>query len=286
VIAWLRILACVLLVGAAQARATGAGALPPVLLVGAAQARATGAGAPPPPADLAQKVTFEQHLGSKVPLELTFRDANGRSLKLGSLLQGRPTLLVPGYYRCANLCAFVRAGVANALRQSRLRPGRQFNVVLLSIDPGEQPADATATQREDIRSHPGAGVEDWRYLTGDSEAIAQLTRAIGFSYLFDSRNGQYDHVAGLVILTPAGTVSQYLFGVQFSAETLRLALVDASQGRLGTVVDRLLLLCCDYDPSTGRYSVTIHHVLQGLGTLTALALGALIFVLRRAERRH
>jgi protein SCO1 len=246
-----------------------------VLLIAAVQARAAGTGALSPPPDLPQRVAFEQRIGSHVPLELTFRDARGQAVTLGSLLQGRPTLLVPGYYRCANLCAFVRAGVASALRGSPLRPGREFNVVLLSTDPGE-----------DIRAHPGAGVADWHYLTGHSQAIAQLTRAIGFSYWFDPRNGQYDHGAGLVVLTPAGTLSQYLFGVQFPAETLRLALVDASRGRLGTVVDRLLLLCCDYDPSTGRYSLTINRVLQGLGTLTALALAALIVILRRAERRH
>jgi len=268
VIVWSWLLACMMLVGTVQA------------------ARAAGTGTLPPPPDLSQRVTFEQHIGNRVPLGLTFREANGRPVKLGSLLQGRPTLLVPGYYRCANLCAFVRAGVANALRESQLRPGREFNVVLFSIDPGEQPADAAAAQGEDIRSHPGAAVAEWHYLTGNSQAIARLTRAIGFSYLFDARNDQYDHGAGVLILTPAGTISQYLFGVQFSMETLRLALVDASRGRLGTVVDRLLLLCCDYDPSTGRYSLTIHHVLQGLGTLTALALAALITVLRRAERRH
>ena len=256
-----------------------------VLLIAGVQARAAGTGALAPPADLSQRVTFEQRLGTEVPSELIFRDTGGQSVRLGSLLQGRPTLLVPGYYRCANLCSFVRAGVANALRASQLRPGREFNVVLLSIDPGEQPAEATATQREDARSHPGAGVEHWHYLTGNSEAIAQLTRAIGFSYLFDPRNGQYDHGAGVVILTPDGTISQYLFGVQFSEQTLRLALVDASRGRLGTIVDRLLLLCCDYDPSTGRYSLTINRVMQGLGTLSALALATLILVLRRAERQ-
>lgn len=255
-----------------------------VLLVGAVQAQAASAGALPPPADLARKVTFEQYVGGKVPLELTFREASGRPVVLASLLQGRPTLLVPGYYRCANLCTFVRAGVANAVRQSQLRPGTDFNVVLLSIDPGERPADARMTQGEDSRSHAGAGVEHWHYLTGDREAIARLTRSIGFSFVFDPRNGQYDHGAGLVILTPVGTLSQYLFGVRFSSETLRLALVDASRGRLGTVVDRLLLLCCDYDPSTGRYSLTINRVMQGLGTLTALALAALIFALHRAER--
>jgi protein SCO1/2 len=254
------------------------------VLCAAAQVRAATAGTLPPPPDLPQRVAFEQRMAKQVPRELNFRDASGRSVRLGSLLQGRPTLLVPGYFRCANLCTFVRAGMANALRGSPLRPGKEFNVVLLSIDPGERPSDALATKREDAHAHAGAGVESWQYLTGDAAAIAQLTHAIGFSYLFDPRNGQYDHGAGLVILTPAGTIAQYLFGVQFPAQTLRLALVDASQGRLGTVVDRLLLLCCDYDPSTGRYSLMIDRVLQGLGTLTALALGALIVVLRRAER--
>jgi protein SCO1 len=240
----------------------------------------------PPPKDLRSKVTFEQRIGTEVPLGVIFRDERGRSVSLGNLLRGRPTVLVPGYYRCANLCDFVRAGVARAVSESQLQPGRQFNVVLLSIDPDERPADAVAAQQEDARAHGDAAVPSWHYLTGDRAAIDAVARAIGFSYLFDPRNRQYDHGAGIVILTPSGAVSQYLFGVQFAAQTLRLALVDASQGHLGTVVDRLLLLCCNYDPSTGRYSLTIGRVLQGLGTLTVLALGALLVVLHRAERRR
>lgn len=255
-----------------------------ILLVLAGQARAgTSSRALTAPANLHAVVTFDQRIGSQIPLDLSFRDAQGRRVLLGSLLQNRPTILVPGYYQCTNLCSFVRAGVASAVRQSRLAP-RGFNVVLLSIDPAEGPAEASATQREDAHAHPDAEVRSWHYLTGDSGDIAALTRAIGFSYLFDPRNRQYDHGAGIVILTPAGTISQYLFGVQFAAQTLRLALVDASRGHLGTVVDRLLLMCCDYDPSTGRYSLMISRVLQGLGTLTALALAVLVIVLRRAER--
>lgn len=256
-----------------------------MLFVLGGQARAgTSSSALPPPADLLPRVTFDQRIGTQLPLGLSFRDAQGRQVHLGSLLQNRPTILVPGYYQCANLCSFVRAGVASAVRQSGLAPP-DFNVVLVSIDPGEGPADATATQRDDARAHPHAAVTSWHYLTGDSASIAALTRAIGFSYLFDPRNRQYAHGAGVVILTPAGTISQYLFGVQFAAQTLRLALVDASQGRLGTVVDRLLLLCCDYDPSTGRYSLVISRVLQGLGILTALGLAVLVVFLRRAERQ-
>ncbi len=254
-----------------------------LLVLGGGQARAgTSGNALPPPVDLHSTVAFDQHIGSQIPLDLSFRDAQGRRVRLGSLLQNRPTILVPGYYQCTNLCSFVRAGVASAVSQSHLAPP-DFNVVLLSIDPGEGPADASATQSEDARAHPA--VTSWHYLTGDSVSIAALSRAIGFSYLFDPRNRQYDHGAGIVILTPAGTISQYLFGVQFAAQTLRLALVDASQGHLGTVVDRLLLLCCDYDPSTGRYSLVISRVLQGLGVLTALALAVLVIVLRRAERQ-
>ena len=253
-------------------------------LLALVQAPAASAGTLPPPADPLPKVTFEQRIGRQVPLELRFRDSSGRAVSLGSLLRDRPTLLVPGYYRCANLCGFIRAGVANAVRESQLPA--DFNVVLLSVDPGERPPEAIAAQREDARVHPDAGIEKWDYLTGNSEEIAALTHAIGFSYLFDGRNGQYDHGAGIVILTPAGTISQYLFGVQFAAQTLRLAVVDASQGRLGTIVDRLLLLCCDYDPSTGRYGVMISRVLQGLGTLTVLALVALILLLRRTEQRR
>jgi protein SCO1 len=256
-----------------------------LMLLTLTQVRAGTTAAPlPPPPDLMSKVTFEQRIGTHLPLELRFRDAGGHLVSLRSLLQNRPTILVPGYYRCANLCGVIRAGLASAVRDSHLPAA--FNVVLFSIDPEERPADANAAQREDARAHPGAHVADWQYLSGDPATIAALTRAIGFSYLFDPRNRQYDHGAGIVILTPAGTISQYLFGVQFAAQTLRLALVDASRGRLGTVVDRLLLLCCDYDASTGRYSLTISRVLQGLGTATVLALAALIFVLRRAERQR
>ncbi|MFZ1906274.1 MAG: SCO family protein [Steroidobacteraceae bacterium] len=239
---------------------------------------------PPPPA-LLMHLGFDQRLGNAVPLALVFRDARGEAGRLGAALGGRPTLLVPGYYRCTNLCDVVRAGVAQAVTASGLEPGQQFNLVLFSIDPRESPADAAAAQKSDAEAHPRAGVQRWRYLTGTSPAVATLARAIGFRYLFDPRNDQYTHTAGIVLLSPQGVITQYLLGVQFAPLTLRLALVNASHGRIGTIVDRLLLVCCDYDPSTGHYSLLISRVLQGLGLLTAATLAALILVLRRAERR-
>jgi protein SCO1/2 len=238
------------------------------------------------PGDLLTRVRFDQNLGAQVPLDLAFRDAQGETLPLRGLLDGRPTLLVPGYYGCANLCDAVRAGVAHAVEKSGFVAGEQFNVVLVSIDQNETPAQALRAQVNDIRSHPHAHVARWHYLTGVGAASTALTQAIGFRYLFDGRNDQYDHAAGIVLLSPQGLVTQYLFGVQFAPQTLRLALVSASEGQMGNLADRLLLLCCDYDPSTGRYSLLISRVMQGLGLLTAIILVGLILILRRNDRRR
>ena len=241
---------------------------------------------PRSPPDLLQRVGFDQHLGAQVPLDAVFRDANGKQVRLRGLLDGKPALLVPGYYTCRNLCTTVRAGVANAVRRSGLVPGKQFNVLLVSIDPRDSSASARTTQGNDELSHPRASVADWHYLSGARQAIAPLMRSIGFRYLLDGRNDQYAHAAGIVLLTPRGRVAQYLFGVQFAPETLRLALVNASHGGIGNVVDRLLLLCCDYDASSGRYTVTIERVMQVLGIATALILIGGMVRLRRIERRR
>lgn len=238
------------------------------------------------PPDLLQRVGFDQQLGAQVPLDAVFRDAGGANVRLRDLLRDRPVLLVPGYFGCANLCGIVRAGVAQAVAKSGFTPGDQFNVVLVSINPHETYADAHTAQNNDALAHPGAHVPRWHYLTGTQAASEALMRVIGFRYVYDSRNRQYDHAAGVVLLTPQGRVTQYLFGVQFAPVTLRLALVDASHGKIGSLVDRLVLLCCDYDPSTGRYSLLIHRVMQGLGVATALTLCGLILILRRSELRR
>lgn len=238
------------------------------------------------PADLLSKVGFEQKLGAQTPADVVFRDARGAIVKWGDLFDGKPTLLVPGYYGCVNLCSTVRSGVAHAVAKSGLTPGEQFNVVLVSINPRETPADARVAQSNDALAHPDAHVDAWHYLTGTQARSAALMRSIGFRYFYDPRNDQYDHDAGVVLLTPQGKITQYLFGVQFAPETLRLALVSASQGRIGNIVDHFLLLCCDYDASTGRYSLVIHHVMQGLGIASALTLAGLVLILRRSELRR
>lgn len=238
------------------------------------------------PGDLAARVGFDQLLGHQAPLDGQFIDTDGRPFDPATLLSGRPTLLVPGYYGCENLCGAVRTGVAHAIEGTGLEPGEQFNVVLVSIDSRETAAAAQVAQRRDASSHPHAYVTRWHYLTGSSSARAALMRAIGFRSWFDQRNGQFAHPAGIVLLSPEGRITQYFFGVQFVPQSLRLALVSASQGRIGSFMDQLVLLCCDYDPSTGRYSLLITRVMQALGVLTLLALGALIFLLRRHDGKH
>jgi len=235
------------------------------------------------PPDLHQRVGFDQELGAQVPLDAVFHDASGRAVRLRDLLQGKPVLLVPGYFTCRTLCSVVRTGVAKGVRGTGFTPGKQFDVVLVSIDPHETPADARHAQRMDAANHPGVEVAQWHYLTGAQTSIAPLMHAVGFRYMFDARGDQFDHATGIVVLTPEGKVSQYLFGVKFPAETLRLALVDASHGNVGTLIDRLVLLCCQYDTSTGRYTLTIHRIMQGLGVSFAVLLAGFILFLRRAE---
>lgn len=219
-------------------------------------------------------------------MNLSFRDASGRSLTLRELIAGRPSVLVLGYYGCTNLCSTVRAGVAQAIERTGFTPGSQFNVILASIDPHEGPPEALLAQRADELAHPQAQVERWLYLTGSQQASVALADAVGFHALYDPRDGQYAHAAAVVVLTPLGEVAQYLFGVRYPARSLRLALVQASEGRLGSAVDRLLLLCCDYDASTGRYSVVVGRLLQALGLLTLLALFAGLAWLRTHESRR
>jgi protein SCO1 len=240
--------------------------------------------APPPPPDLARRAGFDQRLGARLPMDARFRDADGKPVDLRTLAHGRPLLLAMGYYRCPNLCDVVLDGMAHSLARLGLAPGRDFEVAFVGIDPAEAATDARHTRAMLARSHPAAQVPRWHFLTGDQASITALARAIGFRYFYDARLHQYAHAAGLVAVTPDGKVAQYFFGVSWPPASLRLALVDASRGRLGSLADRLVLLCCGYDPTTGRYSLAIGRSMQVLGAAFVLALvGWLLWLKRRAR---
>jgi protein SCO1/2 len=257
----------------------------PILLAAAAHAAER---APPPPADLAARVGFEQKLGADVPADLRFKEVDGEARSLADIANGRPLLLVPGYYRCPNLCDVFLHGLADVASRVLLRPGADYELAFLSIDPGERPADAAGVGERLGNQHPDAGVPRWHLLTGDAASIRRIAGAIGFRYFRDRELNRYAHASGAVLLAPAGAtglrISQYFFDLGFPPETLRLALVDASHGRLGSLVDHLVLFCSAYDATTGRYSLLVGRIMRGFAAGFVLLLGAWLLYLHRPWR--
>lgn len=229
----------------------------------------------PPPADLNSRTGFDQRIGATLPMGLALRSADGRSETLSQIADGKPLLMAFGYYHCPNLCDVTLHGMASVAAQMSLRAGADYHVVFLSIDPNETSSDAREAQDMLASMAPRAGVSTWTFATASPVDITSVTRTVGFRYFLDPRNGQYAHPAGIVVITPDGRVAQYFYGVGYDANALRLALVDASGGKLGSVIDRLVLLCCGYDPATGRYSLLISRLMiaLGCGFVGALAMG-------------
>jgi protein SCO1/2 len=231
-------------------------------------------------------VQFEPHPGAQVPLDLTFHDELGQSMRLGEYLGQRPVILTLNYFTCPNLCPLTIEDLATALSDVPFALGDQFTVLSVSIDPTDTPELAQQKKREFLRKYEHPGIETgWHFLTGDQDAIASLTDAVGFRYVYDAEQHEYAHPAGLVVLTPSGTVSRYLYGLDFAPNDLRLSLVDASQQQIATVADRFLLLCYHYDPQNGRYSSLVITAVQGGGIATMLGLGLLLGTLWYREWR-
>jgi protein SCO1/2 len=257
------------------------------VLLPALAAAQMGAVPPPPPATpgVLQEVGFDQHLGEAVPLDLAFTDETGRSVTLADYFGKKPVVLSLVYYQCPMLCTISLNGLAGALEVLSFVPGQEFEVVTVSFDPKETPALAAAKKRAYMarynRPQAHAG---WHFLTGPKESVEALTRAVGFRYVWDEATKQFAHPAGLLVLTPEGKISHYLFGVEYAPKDLRLALVDAAGGKIGNVADQLLLYCYQYDPQTGRYSASILNVIRVAGALTVLGLGAFILTSTRKRR--
>lgn len=231
-------------------------------------------------------VDFRQRLGAALPLEARFTDADGRPVRLGDYFGQRPVVLVMGYFDCPNLCGVTWRGLEESLQPLALEAGKDYAVVAVSIDPGEGPAEARSRRRAHLREwqRPDAA-GGWHFLTGAEGDIRRLAEAVGFDYRYDPAIDQYAHAAGLVVATPEGRAARYLFGVRFPATDLRLALVESSAGHIGSLADRLLLLCYRYDPATGQYGLLIMNVLRGAGVLTVVGLVGFVVTSRRRERR-
>jgi len=231
-------------------------------------------------------IGFDQNLDQSIPLDTRFRDEDGRTVRLGQYFGRRPVVMVFAYYDCPMLCTLVVNGLASALGMLALEPHRDFEVVTVSFNPADTPAHAAAKKAIYLERYKRAGAaEGWHFLTGDPPAIAQLTRAAGFRYTWDEATKQFAHPSGVIVLTPDGRLARYLFGIEYGPRDLRLALVEASAGRVGSAVDALLLFCYHYDPATGRYGLAIMRTIRIAGAATVLALATFIIVMVRRERR-
>lgn len=230
------------------------------------------------------RLGYDQHIGQTLSGNIPFEDSHQRSLTLGELRNGKPTLLVLGYYHCPMLCTLINDGLIESLQELRFDVGKDFNVVNLSIDPHETPDVAAAKKKEYLKRYGRHGAEaGWHFLTGSQPAITQLTNEAGFRYAYDSATREYAHPSGFLVLTPEGRISRYFFGVNYDPKELRSALIAASHGQNGSVIQQLILLCYHYNPITGKYGALVLTVLRVLSIGTVLALGSWIAWLCRRD---
>ncbi len=237
--------------------------------------------------EILREVGFEQRLGSPLPLDLPFRDEDGRTVRLGEYFQGKPVVLSLVYYECPMLCTLTLNGLVSALGVLSFDVGREFEVVTVSFDHRETPSLAAAKKKAYLERYRREGAaRGWHFLTGDEASIRRLTSAVGFRYAWDERTRQFAHPAGLVVLTPQGAIARYLFGIEYAPKDLRFALVESAAGRIGSALDRLVLYCYQYDPQTGRYGAAIMRIIRVGAVLTVAALGGFIVMAWRRERRQ
>jgi protein SCO1/2 len=232
---------------------------------------------------ITESIGVDKKLGDSIPGSLKFKDEQGKDVTLSEFYGKVPILLGLVYYECPNLCTLVINGAFRTLQQLQLKRGKDFQVVLVSIDPKEKPELAAAKKRKYSKTYfndvQGEGLH---FLTGDQESITALAKSVGFRYTYDAATKQYAHPGTIMFLTPEGKLSQYLFGVEYAEKDVRLALVEASGNKIGTWKEHFLLLCYRYDPTLGTYGVAIMRILRIVSVLTVgFIVGMVIFLSRR-----
>lgn len=227
------------------------------------------------PVEELEGVGITEHLGGAVPMDLEFVDDEGRTVTLGDYFDGtRPVILTMNYSSCPMLCSLHLNGLVDGMKELPLSIGEEFEVVTVSLDPLETTTLARKTKQRYLSAYgrEGAG-EGWHFLTGKQSAIRALADTIGFGYRYVETRKEYAHTAATFVLAPEGTLSRYLYGVIYEPKTLRLSLVEASEGKIGSTIDRLILFCFHYDATEGRYGPAAIKIMQAGGGLTLLVLG-------------
>jgi protein SCO1/2 len=234
---------------------------------------------------LLSEVRIDQRLNQQLPLDLPFVDETGRTVRLGEYFGKRPVILALVYYECPMLCTQVLNGLVSALGVLKFEAGREFDVVAVSFNPREGPGLASQKKAAYLeryqRPHTAGG---WHFLTGTEPSITALAEAVGFHYAYDQAIQQYAHGAAIEVITPAGHISKYFYGIEYSARDIRLGLIEASEERIGTAIDDFLLFCYHYDPATGRYGASVLRLVRLGGIATVLAFLSFLTVSIRRER--
>lgn len=235
-----------------------------------------------------KEVGIDQRLSQQIPLDATFLDQHGQQVRIGQLLGKRPAVLALVYYECPMLCTMVLNGLLRTLRvMTTMNVGEDFDIITISFDPSETPQLADKKKFEYLeRYNRPAAARGWHFLVGDQANISKVTQAAGYRYSKDPSTGQWAHASGIMVLTPEGKLARYLYGVEYSARDLRLSLVEASQGKIGSIVDATLLYCFHYDPATGKYSLFIMNLTRLAGVMTVLALLIFWFVSWKGRRKQ
>jgi protein SCO1/2 len=236
---------------------------------------------------LSSRVGIDQKLNAQVPLNLAFRDESGKPVRLGKYFGTKPAILALVYYECPNLCTLVLNALLTSAQDLKFDAGKDFEIVVVSFNPHDTAALAAAKKRS-YTLHYGRPQDagGWHFLTGDESVIAHLAQSVGFRYVFDSQTNQYAHPSAVMVLTPEGKISRYFAGIEYPPKELRLALIEASHGRIGSLTDQIFLFCFHYNPLTGKYGVAIMRVIRVAGFATVFALGAFVFLQLRRERRR
>lgn len=233
-----------------------------------------------------QGVGFDQRLNQQIPLDLAFNDETGREVHLSDYFRGKPVILVLAYYQCPRLCTLVLNGLVQGMLEMPFTAGKEFHVVTVSFDPRET-WELAATKKESYLQRYGrpGGAAGWHFLTGKEDQIRRLADAVGFRYRFDPQQNQFAHASGIMILTPEGRLSRYLYDVRYSGRDVRLALVEASQHKIGSPVDQVLLYCFHYDAALGKYSANVMLFVRCGGVITLLSIASFVWWLARGKRR-
>jgi protein SCO1/2 len=232
-----------------------------------------------------RNVGIDQRLNEQLPLDLEFRNEEGRLVALGDFFHDKPVILSLVYHECPMLCSEVLEGMLRSFRVLRFDVGKEFEVLTISFNPREDAPLAKSAKESYIHRYKREGAaEGWHFLTGDQTSIDRLTQAVGFRYRYDAQKNQYAHAGGIMVLTPQGRLSRYFYGIEFAPKDLRLGLVEASENKIGSIVDQVLLFCYHYDPVTGKYGFVILATMRIVGVAFVLGLAGYVVVMLRRER--